>query len=126
MGANAAEQVVVVLATSSGKTLIAMVGAALEGAGTTIMILPAVALRGNMLDRLGKVGIKTMLWVPGQAMKSAPLVLISAEAACTTSFLEYAYWLESRQQLDRIVVDECHLTITATYRKSMMRLGSFV
>ncbi|KJK85003.1 hypothetical protein H633G_11168 [Metarhizium anisopliae BRIP 53284] len=37
MGRHAAEQVVVVLATGSGKTLIAMVGAALDGAGTTVM-----------------------------------------------------------------------------------------
>lgn len=96
MGPDAAEQVVVVLATGSGKTLIAMAAAALKGAGTTVMVLPAVALRGNMLERLDKVGLKTMLWAPGRSTKSAHLVLVSAEAACTTSFLEYAYRLESR------------------------------
>ncbi|KAH7010987.1 hypothetical protein EDB80DRAFT_875650 [Ilyonectria destructans] len=45
LGPRLAEQVIVVLATGSGKTLIVMVGAALEGAATTILILPTVALR---------------------------------------------------------------------------------
>jgi len=125
MGPGAAEQVVVVLATGSGKTLIVMVAAVLEGAGTTIVVLPTVALRGNMLSRLAGVGLKPVLWAPGET-RSGSLVLVSAEAACKMSFLEYAQRLEARQKLDRIVVDECHLTITATYWRSMRELGSFV
>jgi superfamily II DNA or RNA helicase len=125
MGTHAAEQVVVVLATGTGKTLIVMAAAALEGARTTILILPAVALRTNMMERFGEVGVEARLWAPGES-KAAPLVVVSAEAACTRSFLDYAHRLEGQQRLDRIVIDECHLTVTATYRKSMMQLGSFV
>ncbi|KAM5515467.1 hypothetical protein FOXYSP1_06434 [Fusarium oxysporum f. sp. phaseoli] len=51
VGLHAPEQVVVILATGSGKTLIFMVGAALEGSATTILILPTVAFSGNMLRR---------------------------------------------------------------------------
>jgi superfamily II DNA helicase RecQ len=103
-----------------------MVGAALEGAATTILILPTVALRGNMLVRLGKVELKHYVWSPGSS-KSAPLVIMSAEAACTESFLEYANRLADRQRLDRIVIDECHLTITANdYRRCMSQLGWYV
>ena len=125
MGRHAAEQVVVVLATSSGKSLIGMVGAALEGAATTIMILPAVALRVTMLDRLRTMGLRHLVWKAG-TWAAAPLVIVSAEAACTKLFLAYAHRLQLRQALDRIIVDECHLTITATYRKSMAKLGAFV
>jgi superfamily II DNA helicase RecQ len=50
-----------------------------------------------------------------------------AEAVCTESFLEYAHLLANRQQLDRIVIDECHLTITANdYRECMSQLGWYV
>ncbi|PNP50722.1 hypothetical protein FNYG_15934 [Fusarium nygamai] len=123
VGARAPEQVIVVLATGSGKTLIFMVGAMLEGAGTTILILPTVALRGNMLGRLDEVMLKHHVWYPGST-KSAPIVLVSAEAACTERFLEYANRLCDRQCLDRIVIDECHLTITAgNYRRSMSQLA---
>ncbi|KAK2666817.1 Helicase, C-terminal [Fusarium oxysporum f. sp. vasinfectum] len=104
MGPRAPEQVIVVLATGSGKTLVFMVGATLAGAETTILILPTVALRGSK--------------------KSAPIVVVSAEAACTEAFLEYANRLSDRQCLDRIVIDECHLTITAScYRRSMSQLA---
>ena len=125
MGPRAAEQELVVLGTGSGKTLIVMVAAASEGAGTTIMVLPKVALRGSMLERLAKMGLRAIIWSPGET-RSGPLVLVSAGAACTMSFLEYAQRLELRQVLDRIVIDECHLTVTATFGRSMQRLGQFV
>jgi superfamily II DNA or RNA helicase len=125
LGPDAAEQVVAVLATGSGKSLIFMVAASLEGAGTTIVIVPTVALRGNLLERLDEVGIRTVPWEPGDA-RSAPLVLVSAEAACSASFLDYAHRLVMKQKLDRIIVEESHLTLTATFRKSMRELGSFV
>ncbi|KAI6777557.1 uncharacterized protein J7T54_004107, partial [Emericellopsis cladophorae] len=125
LGPRAAEQVVVVLATGSGKTLLVMLSAMLKGAGTTILILPTVALRSNILERLREAGVKAIVWAPGES-RAAPLVIVSAEAACTRGFLDYAFRLEAQQRLDRIVVDECHLTLTATFRKSMVRLGSFV
>lgn len=117
------------LATGSGKTLIAMVGALLGGAGTTLVILPTVALGSDQLGRLRRAGIKTMEWFPnGTCQRKAKLVvLVTAEAACTDAFLEYAAWLDSEQQLDCIVVDECYLTLTASsYRQSMQQLGAFV
>lgn len=78
-----------------------MVAAVIEGAKTTILILPTVALRTNMMERLGLVGVKAMEWAPGES-KALPLVVVSAEAACTSSFLDYAHRLESQQRLDRI------------------------
>jgi hypothetical protein len=50
MGPRAPEQVIVVLATGSGKTLVFMVGATLAGAETTILILPTVAYPSCMAN----------------------------------------------------------------------------
>ena len=45
---------------------------------------------------------------------------MSAEAAYTQGFLEYYHILVSKQKLDRIVIDEGHLIITASdYRPYM-------
>lgn len=82
LGRRPSEQAVLILATGSGKTLLVMVGAALRDAGTTILILPTVALRGDMLVRLGRVGVRYLVWSPAST-QSAPLVIVSAEAACT-------------------------------------------
>lgn len=103
-----------------------MVGAALRDAGTTILILPTVALRGDILVRLGRAGVRYLVWSPAST-QSAPLVIVSADAACTQGFLAYACRLADRQTLDRIVVDECHLTVTAgDYRPCILQLGWYV
>ncbi|KAL5344194.1 hypothetical protein ACLOAV_010842 [Pseudogymnoascus australis] len=126
MGPHPAEQVLLVMGTGSGKSLVFMVGASVADARTTILVLPMVALRGDMLDRCRRVGIQPLIWSI-ERRDSASLVIMSAEAVCTESFLEYAHLLVNRQQLDRVVIDECHLTITANdYHKCMSQLGWYV
>jgi superfamily II DNA helicase RecQ len=61
LGPQPAEQVVLVIGTGSSKTLIVMVGAAVADAGTTILVLPMVALRGDMLRRFHEVGIRPLI-----------------------------------------------------------------
>jgi superfamily II DNA helicase RecQ len=111
MGPQPAEQVVLVIGTGSSKTLVVMVGATVADARTTILVLPIVALRGDMLRRFHSVCMRPLIWSI-DCKQSASLVIVSAEAACIESFLEYAHRLVSRQKLDRIVVDGCHLITT--------------
>jgi superfamily II DNA helicase RecQ len=123
MGPQPAKQVVLVIRTGCSKTLVVMIGAAIADAGTTILILPIVALQGDMLRRFHQVGIRPLIWFM-DCKQSALLVIVSAEAACSQSFLEYAHVLVSKQKLDHIMLDECHLTITASdYRPCMAQLG---
>ncbi|KAH6689954.1 hypothetical protein BKA61DRAFT_684622 [Leptodontidium sp. MPI-SDFR-AT-0119] len=89
MGPQPAEQVVLVIGTGSGKTIVVMISVAIADAGITILVLPMVALR-------------------------ASLIIVSAEAACTQGFLEYCRRQVSKQKLARIIIDEGHLTITAS------------
>lgn len=59
--------------------------------------------------------------------RSTSLVIMSAEEACTECLLAYAHTLVCGQELDRIVVDESKLTITASdYRPCMSQLGWYV
>ena len=73
-----------------------MVAAAIDGAGTTVLILLVVALRTNMLDRLRKAGVRYYKWHPRSSNKAAPLVIISTEAAYIEWFIEYVSLLNSR------------------------------
>ena len=61
MGPQPAEQVVPVIGTGSGKTLGVMIGTAMSDAATTILILPMVALRADMLRRFYAVGIRYLI-----------------------------------------------------------------
>lgn len=54
-----AEQVVIVLGTGEGKSLLFMLPCVLPGAGVTVLVLPLVSLRGDLLRRVRELGIGT-------------------------------------------------------------------
>jgi superfamily II DNA helicase RecQ len=114
------EQVVAILPTGAGKSLLFMLPCTLPDATTTILIVPLVSLHGDMLRRLREISIDHLEWHPGESREAA-LVLVSAEAASSKDFIKYARRLIADQKLDRIVIDECHLTvIAAEYRPSIV------
>jgi superfamily II DNA helicase RecQ len=82
MGPQLAEQVVLVIGTGSGKTLVVMIDAAVADAKTTILVLLMVALQGDMLRRFRLVCIKLLIW-SADCRQSASLVIVLAEAVCT-------------------------------------------
>jgi superfamily II DNA helicase RecQ len=126
MGPQLAKQVVLVTGTGSSKTLVIMIRAAITDARTTILVLPIITLRGDMLRRFHEVGIRPLIWSVN-CRRSASLVIMLAKAACTQGFLEYCYILVSKQKLDRIVINEGHLTIIASnYRLYMAQLGWYI
>jgi superfamily II DNA helicase RecQ len=61
MGPQPAEQVVLVIGTGSGKTMVVMIGAAIANASIIVLVLPMVALRGDMLRRFHEVGIRPLV-----------------------------------------------------------------
>lgn len=114
------EQVVVVLPTGAGKSAVFMLPCTLPDAGITVLIVPLVSLRCDLFRRLQDLRIGYLEWLPGER-REAGLVLVSIEAASTADFLTYARTLIDQQKLDRIVFDECHLTVTAaSYRDSIV------
>ncbi|KAM0716825.1 hypothetical protein Q7P37_007628 [Cladosporium fusiforme] len=116
------EQVVAILPTGAGKRLLFMLPCTLPDAGITVLVVPLVSLHGDMLRRIKEMSIDHLEWHPGESRKAA-LVLVSAEAASSKDFIKYARRLIAEQKLDRIVIDECHLTVTAAnYRESMVDL----
>ena len=116
------EQVIAILPTGAGKSMLFMLPCTLPDAGVTILIVPLVSLRGDLLRRVEELQIEYLEWIPGEA-REASLLFVSVEAACTSDFIWYARSLVNRQKLDRIVVDECHLTVTAVeYRPKMIDL----
>ncbi|KAK3684401.1 hypothetical protein LTR37_020307 [Vermiconidia calcicola] len=116
------EQVVVILPTGAGKSLLFMLPCSLPGAGITILVVPLVSSGSDLLRRLTELRIEHMVWLPGERRETS-LVMVTVEAAATADFRAYAQALIDQQKLDRIVVDECHLTVTAaTYRESIIDL----
>lgn len=61
----------------------------LPDAGVTILIVPLVSLRADLLRRCRELDIEHLIWSPGEN-RHAPLFLVTAEAAGTKQFLTYA------------------------------------
>jgi hypothetical protein len=77
-----AKQVVLVLGTSAGKTLVVIISTSITDTGTIILILSTIALRGNMLRHFYKVGIRPLIWSIDYRLL-ALLVIMLAKAAYT-------------------------------------------
>jgi hypothetical protein len=122
IGPHPAEQVVLVIGTSSSKSFIFMVGALVINARIIILVLLIVILRGNMLRRCYLIGIRPLIWLV-DIKQLVSLVIMLAEIMYTETFLDYTCSLVSRQKLDRIVIDKGHLTITTSnYRLCITQL----
>lgn len=118
-----AGQVLAVLRTSEGKSLLYLLPCQLPGAGTTVLILPLVVLKEEMRRRCAEAGMEVHIWEaqsdPDQ-LHSCPLIIVAVEQAVKSQFREHLNRLHMADQLDRVVFDECHLAITAaSYRKAM-------
>jgi superfamily II DNA helicase RecQ len=117
------EQVVVVLGIGEGKSILFMLPCMLPSTSITILILPLVSLRGDLLRRVRELVIDHWIWTPYET-RTTPLVFMSAEAAGTKAFRAYAYKLAATGDLGRIVLDEAHFTMTASkYRAAIVDLA---
>ncbi|KAL6412381.1 hypothetical protein AUP68_03583 [Ilyonectria robusta] len=89
----------------------------------TIVVVPFRALKAQLVSRCREAGLTCSAWPEAQDLWPT-VTIISAEAAVSESFLQWAAGLTVSNRLDRIVIDECHLTFTAaqTYRERLRRL----
>ncbi|KFZ15842.1 hypothetical protein V501_02522 [Pseudogymnoascus sp. VKM F-4519 (FW-2642)] len=121
---NDESPVIVVLPTGGGKGLTFMGPACLPQAGVTIVVAPFRALEDNIVSRCEEKGIEYLKWAFGE-LRYASIVVVSADRAASEQFITYASRLNSleRKLLRRVIIDECHLTFTASnYRVRLNHL----
>lgn len=136
--AEGATPLLVVLPTGGGKTLLFTAVPLAERYRTagplsvTIVILPYRGLIGDMLDRIRKAGLSCHEWLPDADRQQenyrsqAEVVVVSADivGSSRSTFLTYAALLERQGILRRVVLDECHVIVTADSWRSSLRTVS--
>jgi superfamily II DNA helicase RecQ len=85
--------------------------------GVTIVVVLLVALRGK------ESRIESWVWRSGEANWAVSIVFVTPESAVTKGFQTFVNRLLGRQQLDRVVVDECH-TVLDSGQDFRPQLGS--
>jgi len=114
---------IVVLPTGGGKTLTFTIPAVLRDPGVSIVVAPFNALEKDYVRRLRLAHIQHIVWHHGE-VGYAPVVVVSADRAASTDFITYGFMLRKRKLLRRVVLDECHLSFTASdYRPKLRQLG---
>jgi superfamily II DNA helicase RecQ len=108
-------RVLVIMGTGGGKSMLFMLPAAVspEG-GITVVVVPLTALQSDLQDRCERLGIQCAKWNGTRPPYSAKIVLVTPESATTKAFGRFVDEKRMLRQLDRIVIDECHLLMEST------------
>jgi superfamily II DNA helicase RecQ len=123
--------VLAVLGTGEGKSLLYMLLSRLPGVGTTVLLVPLVALRQDTVRRCRLLGVAYYEWRQGGGGDLLPspgtsLVIASLDQAVgagSTRLQSYLRGLDAGGELAAVVLDECHLVLTAAaYREKMRRV----
>ncbi|RVD87173.1 uncharacterized protein DFL_003141 [Arthrobotrys flagrans] len=119
-------QILTILPTGGGKSLLFQLPTLLKRAKHTVVIIPFKALQNNIMTKSSKLNIQCSLWdsaKPNQLMHN--LIFASLEHVRGSNFHSFLQQLQANQALDRIVLDECHLTLTedVSYRPTLLMLN---
>src|SRR5271156_5512797 len=120
-------EIVAVLATNEGKSLAFLLPPRLRGAGTTVVVVPLVALRQDLVRRCAELGVQFAVWdeataADEQRAVGCPLVFVAVETAVGAPFHAFLARLDAAQRLDRVILDEAHLVLTSIHYRPKMRL----
>jgi superfamily II helicase len=123
------EDILVILPTGAGKSVVFMAPAWAEKGKTTVVIVPFVALINEMEERCKELDLSCYIWGDsGTApMAMAQVVLVSVHNAITPEFQQFLVRLEGSKKLARLVIDETHNVLTQrNFRGVMRRLPSCI
>ena len=120
-------QVVTILSTGEGKSLLFMLPSILPSVGTTVVMLPLIGLKHDMIRRLDCMGLGYKVWECTEDEEvGCPLVFVSVDKAVGLTFRLYLNRLEAGNGLDRVIFDESHLAITASRYRPKMGLVKYL
>ena len=114
------QDVLAIMATGSGKTMLAIIPALLEPNYVTIIILPFRSLMADLKRRLDEMDVPYEVYVGKPLNGQANIVLVSADFSQFDSWKEHINNLNNQKPVVRQVYDEVHEPLVAqNYREAM-------
>ncbi|UPX20622.1 uncharacterized protein EKO05_0010850 [Ascochyta rabiei] len=117
-------RVLVVMATGTGKSMLFMLPASVSPGGVSVVVAPLNALRDDLQDRCDQLGIPCAKWDGRRPPYWARIVLVTPKSAVTKAFSRFIDEKRMLHQLDRIVIDECHVLLESTqdWRPDLLKM----
>ena len=118
-------KIVAVMPTGAGKSMLFMLPAFVAAGGVTVVVVPFTTLRHDMKVRCDELNISVGEWDGKKSMDSKSIVFVTPEAAIQQGFQTFLRRIRQTEQLDRIVIDECHTMLgeKGGFRENIQRLG---
>jgi len=122
------ENLLAVLPTGGGKSLLYQLSISMEENLTTIVILPFVVLVEQVEAQCIQLGFRYKVWTDDDLDDELPQVLIVAvEHAIKREFQDLCIQFASSGRLARFVIDECHTLVThKDFREAVRRVGATI
>ncbi|KAK2733437.1 DNA helicase [Colletotrichum kahawae] len=122
--------IVQVIGTGGSKSLSFMLLAYCAPDGVMIVVTLLVALRTDMDAWCSRLGLALTTWRSGGRanLAAAMVVFVTPESAVTEGFQDFVGRLQQRQQLDWVVLDECHVVLDGLrgFQPALRALGRTV
>jgi superfamily II DNA helicase RecQ len=113
---------IIVLPTSSGKSVLFFSVAAMAVRQTVIVVVPFRALVDDIIVRGFSHGLDCEEWIhEGSCHDIQQLVIVSADQAVSPEFLHWAKGLELHEQLAHVFFDEGHVAFTDRSYRTKLR-----
>ncbi|KAJ3505325.1 hypothetical protein NLJ89_g7481 [Agrocybe chaxingu] len=116
---------VVVMATSSGKSMVPIIPSLVEKNRTTVLVLPFRALVLDFVSKLTRMSIPFDLYSPAKRLSpTTNLVIVSADLAMTAHWRESIVLLNAVRPVVRYVLDEAHVPPTSCNYRQVLQYMS--
>ncbi|KAL8688231.1 MAG: hypothetical protein Q9218_005804 [Villophora microphyllina] len=118
-------EVIIVMPTGSGKTVLYAVMSVVLAAEVTVVVTPLIALKQDLDRRCREWGLPFWHYNEAEHMEEKlhavpPLLFVDVETAVTPSFGTFLKQLSDLGRLDRLIIDEAHLVLVASdYRECL-------
>ncbi|KAL4732941.1 P-loop containing nucleoside triphosphate hydrolase protein [Aspergillus similis] len=114
--------------TGGGKSMLFMLPAYAAPGGCTIVVVPLLSLRADLMTRCQGLGISCVSWESRRPPDEAAIVLVTPESTENPDFHTFLNRQRLMRRLDRIAIDECHVILNQQkdFRHAMARLGRLV
>ena len=111
--------------TGGGKSMVFMFWRLDPGNGMTVVVVPLVVLKDDLVERCQSMGIDAAAWDWRNQPIGRRIVVVVMEASIEEDFSELLRKVKENEGLDRIVINEVHMVMneSETFRPRLRDLG---
>ena len=117
------EDLVALLPTGSGKSMIALIPALMEANTTTVLVCPLRSLMTDYRRRFDNLRVPYQVYDGGPLRGPANLVIVSADSIKLPDWRHHLSNLHDKRPVARFVFDEAHIPLTdVSYRQTLSNI----